>query len=219
MNELLTYLFLIGIFLSFASIPWYFKMRRKMIKLIKRVTEDLEKSFKPKDKEYVLLGYLVGYRAKYILDGGDKAYLLLTTAPRHSLLYYPFLKAFRRKDRLNVAIEFSKRFISRELHAINTSDKRSLSILAEDLGNRLVKMSKQILKTSRGTYTVYYENPVDVDLVMNLVMNAPTTIYKLSAYSKNNMVEVAAEVKEGATIGTVTLLKEFSVRVTKPSKS
>ncbi|MEM1537942.1 MAG: hypothetical protein QXQ28_04095 [Candidatus Nezhaarchaeales archaeon] len=215
MDDLLSYLFLACIFLAFASVPWYFKMRRRMIVLIKRVTEDLEKSFKPKDKTYTLLGYLVGYRAKYTLDGGDKAYLMLTTAPRHSMLYYPLIKAFKRKDRLNIAIKFSRRYISREFHVVNASDRRSLSIVAGDLGDKLAKMLKQTLKTSRGTYAVYYENPEDVELAKSMIIKAPTTLYKLSAYSKDNMVEVVAEVKEDSTIATVALLKEFSARLTK----
>ncbi|MCS7099561.1 MAG: hypothetical protein NZ925_04385, partial [Sulfolobales archaeon] len=100
--------------LAVASVVWYFRMRRKMLVLMKKVTEDLEKSFKPVDKAYVLLGYLVGYRAKYDLENGDKVYILLTTAPRHSILYYPIARALKRTDRLEVAIANYSRYVSKE---------------------------------------------------------------------------------------------------------
>ncbi|MEM2212079.1 MAG: hypothetical protein QW114_02660 [Candidatus Nezhaarchaeales archaeon] len=111
MSNPYNYLFLICVFLALASVPWYFRMRRR-IALMKKVTEDLEKTLKPKDKEYVLLGYLVDYKAKYTLNGGDKVYVVFTTAPKHSMLYYPILKAFKRKDRLTLAIEYGRRHVS-----------------------------------------------------------------------------------------------------------
>ncbi|MEM0025161.1 MAG: hypothetical protein QXV41_01130, partial [Zestosphaera sp.] len=69
---------------SAISVIWYFRGRRKMLKFIKEFTDELERELRPADKEYVLLGYLVGYRAKYKLEDGRNAYILLTTAPRHS---------------------------------------------------------------------------------------------------------------------------------------
>jgi len=101
---------------------------------------------------------------------------------------------------------------------VNASDRRARSILARDLGDRLTKALKQSIKTERGTYTVYCENPWDVELARSMVTKAPTAIYKLSAYPENNVVEVAAEAREDATLGTFALLKEFSRYVTKPHK-
>jgi len=54
--------------LAVAMVIWYFKMRKVMILLMKKVTDDLEKFFKPRDKSYILLGYLVGYKAIYDLE-------------------------------------------------------------------------------------------------------------------------------------------------------
>lgn len=43
---------------SIASVIWYFRARREMIRFLKEYTDELEKELKPVDKEYMLLGYL-----------------------------------------------------------------------------------------------------------------------------------------------------------------
>jgi len=201
--------------LAAAMVVWYFRMRRVTLQLMKGVTDDLETLFKPLDKTYVLLGYLVGYRATYTLEGGDRVFVVLITVPRHSLLYYPVVKALGRTDRLHLAIRYGKRYVARELHAVNLVDSRLHAVVLKDLGRRAEVLSKRELESSRGRYVVYYEDSSDLELVRNLVESSPVTLYKLSAYSKDNLVEVVADVSSGNAISVAEILKDFSRRVTR----
>ncbi|MCX8208671.1 MAG: hypothetical protein RMH84_02755 [Sulfolobales archaeon] len=196
--------------LAVASVVWYFRMRRKMLVLMKKVTEDLEKSFKPVDKAYVLLGYLVGYRAKYDLENGDKVYILLTTAPRHSILYYPIARALKRTDRLEVAIANYSRYVSKELHAVLASDTRTHALLLRDLGSKRDLISTRTIETTRGRYVVYYEDSGDVEFVRKLVEAASFRVFRISAFTKDNLVGLAVEVVEGAVPEVVKLLRELN---------
>ncbi|MEM2207707.1 MAG: hypothetical protein QXG17_03350 [Sulfolobales archaeon] len=204
-------------FLAVASVTWYFRMRRKTLVLTKRVTEELEKVFKPVDKTYVLLGYLVGYRAKYELENGDRVYILFTTAPRHSILYYPIAKALKRTDRIEIAIENSKRYVARDLHAVALSDSRLLNILLRDLGSKKEVISKRAIETSRGEYMVYYEDSGDIELVKRFIDSVELNIYRLSAFTRNNLVELVAEIREDSVQSLVRALRELNRYVTKSS--
>ncbi|MEM0478720.1 MAG: hypothetical protein QXS16_00195, partial [Pyrobaculum sp.] len=84
--------------ISVASVMWYFRERKKILKLMRDFVVELEEVFKPVDKTYTLLGYLVGFRAVYKLHNGDQLYVLFTTAPRYAFLYLPFVKLLGRED-------------------------------------------------------------------------------------------------------------------------
>ncbi len=206
-------------FLAVASVVWYFRMRRKTLVLTKAVTEELEKIFKPVDKTYVLLGYLVGYRAKYDLESGDRVYVLLTTAPRHSLLYYPIARALGRTDRLEIALESPRRPVIRDLHAVFAKDGRTHSLLLRDLGSKREAISRRVVETPKGEYVVYYEDSGDVELVRRLVSSAELRVYRLSAFAGNNLVVLAAEIREGKVADAVRLLRELSRSVSRSSGS
>lgn len=202
-------------FLAVSSVIWYFRMRRKTLVLTKKVTEDLERIFKPVDKTYVLLGYLVGYRARYELENGDRVYVLFTTLPRHSILYYPIAKALKRTDRLEMAIENSRRSVVRDLHAVISEDSRTHAILVRDLGSKVDLLSRRTVKTPKGEYVVYYEDSGDIELVKNLLETVELKVYRLSAFTKNNLVELAAEVREDTVPSLVKALRELNRHVTK----
>jgi len=202
-------------FLAVAMVVWYFRMRRVTLQLMKRVTDDLERFFRPLDKTYVLLGYLVGYRATYTLEGGDRVFAVLITAPRHSLLYYPVVKALGRTDRLHLAIRYGRRYVARELHAVNLADSRLHTVVLRDLGGRAKVISRREVELSRGRYVVYYEDSSDLELVGRIVESSPVTLYKLSAYPKDNLVEVVADVSSGDAVRVAEVLREFSRRVTR----
>ncbi len=197
-------------FLAVASVVWYFRMRRKTLVLMKAVTEELEKIFKPVDKTYVLLGYLVGYRAKYELESGDRVYVLFTTAPRHSILYYPIAKALKRTDRLEIALESLRRYVTRDVHAVLARDSRSHAVLLRDLESKREVISRRSIETPKGEYVVYYEDSGDLELVERLLNATELRVYRLSAFAKNNLVELATEIREGKVADAVRILRELS---------
>lgn len=183
---------------SVAAALWYFRVRKKMIKFMKDFTEELERELRPRDKEYTLLGYLVGYRAVYELDEGRRAYVLLTTAPRYSFFYYPVAKALRHEDRVTIMLELSRRSVLRDLHAVRKGEFRLMNTLEKDLGDRLKNLSKTLLNTAKGVYEVLYEEPKDVDLLNKIINTNPEPVYKLSAYKGLNAVEIVSRPELGS---------------------
>jgi hypothetical protein len=213
---LLDFLALLGLStLAAAMVVWFYWMRRKVLKLIKKVVDDLEGFFKPIDKTYTLLGYLVGFRAIYELERGDRLFIVLTTTPRHSLTYYPLLKLLGRTDRLQLALKPSSRYVLRELHVVDARDKRSLQILARDLGERINWLSRVEHETPKGVYLVYYESPEDLDFVKRVIEHSPVHIYKLSAYTRENLVEVVADISSGDATAVAKVLRDFSGKITR----
>lgn len=203
--------------LAVAMTLWFFKARREMLELTRDLVVELESALKPRDKEYTLLGYLVGFRGTYRLSSGDEAYVLLTTFPRYSLLYYPIAKALGRKDRLEVAIKHRNRRVVRELHIVNARDGWALAISSKELANK--KLEKSSLKSQRGEFFVYHESPLDMELALSLVNSSRHEIHKISAYKEAGLLEVALEAKRGAPREAARLLEELRRNLTRATEA
>lgn len=201
--------FSVLVFASSVSVIWYFRARRKMLKFIKEFTNELERELRPTDKEYVLLGYLVGYRARYKLEDGKRAYILLTTAPRYAFFYYPIARALKHEDRVTIMLELTGRIVLRELHAVKKEDTRTLNVLLRDLESQATKLSRTTVKTSKGDYEVFYEEPRDLDLISKIIDSRNKPIIKLSAYKNLNAVEVISKAELGSVnelLGSLRIL-------------
>ncbi|MEM0043279.1 MAG: hypothetical protein QXJ51_00780 [Sulfolobales archaeon] len=135
--------------------------------------------------------------------------------PRHSILYYPIAKALKRADLLEIAVENSKRRVARDLHVVALSSKRMHDILLKDLSTRKEAISKRVIKTSKGEYAVYYENPHDIDFIDRLLDRVELRIHRLSAFTRNNMVELVAEIREDSIPSLVKALKELNKYITR----
>jgi len=204
---------------SSASVIWYFRARRKILKFIKEFTEELEKELRPSDKEYVLLGYLVGYRARYKLEDGKNVYVLLTTAPKHSLFYYPIARALGHEDRVTVMLELAGRNILRDLHAVRKNESRLLNVLLRDLNERAERLNRTIVETSKGDYEVFYEEPRDLDLIRKIIDSRTKSLLKLSAYKDRNAVEIVSKAELGSVNELLGSLKMFARSVSKSVKA
>jgi hypothetical protein len=104
--ELILYIVLIG---GAASVVWFFQTRRSMLLRMRGVVAILEDVFRPVDKEYTLLGYLVGFRAVYKLRDRllSRAWLLYIMPPYHVFFYLPVIALGRRRERLEVTLKTS----------------------------------------------------------------------------------------------------------------
>ena len=119
-----------------VSVVWFFHMRRVMLMRMRGLVSLLERSFKPRDTQYVLLGYLVGFKAEYLLGNGpaSKAWILYTIPPYHVFFYLPVISLAKRKERL----EFTLRLRSPlpgEAHIYDPSDRAVLRAVAVDTAN------------------------------------------------------------------------------------
>jgi len=207
-------LILVVVILAVASVVWYFRMRRRMIRFLRDFTVELEEVFKPRDKEYMLLGYLVGYKATYKLRDGSRAYILLTTTPRHSLFYYPIAAILGREDRVEIALQPSRGRVLREAHAVRRGEYRLKLVLRKDLGEELAKLNTSTVNTQNGVYELYYENPEDVNLILEIINDRSIPVYKLSAYKKQNLVEIVSRAELGKVKYLYEKLRYYMERVT-----
>lgn len=179
--------------MSVASVIWFFRVRRKLILFMRDVTLTLEKHFNPSSKDYQLLGYLVGYKARYVLPGKHRVYVLFTTTPRHSLFYYPIIKIAGRKDRLEIAIKPFDRNVVGELYLVKKGSRIDNVIIARMAGDKLNSLfSKEV--RGRYDYRVYYTDEELYDKVTRLLANTDLPITFIAVHPGENMVSAAYEV-------------------------
>ncbi|MCS7099090.1 MAG: hypothetical protein NZ925_01920, partial [Sulfolobales archaeon] len=100
--------------------------------------------------------------------------------------------------------------VSKELHAVLASDTRTHALLLRDLGSKRDLISTRTIETTRGRYVVYYEDSGDVEFVRKLVEAASFRVFRISAFTKDNLVGLAVEVVEGAVPEVVKLLRELN---------
>lgn len=213
------YLYLIAISISaVAVVTWFFRKRRELIVFLKEVTETLEKHFKPVDKTYVWLGYLVGYKAKYDLPGNSRAYILLTTVPRHSILYLPIAKLLRRRDRLEVAIEPYDRYVTTELHIYRKKSWTAESVVKKSIAGRTHQFGIREFQAGTHSYVAYYKDEKVVDVVKNLVEKSNLPILHITATPQENMVTASCEITLKNLKSFLELHRELVKTLTKPKK-
>ncbi len=109
--------------LAAPSVIWFFRVRRLMIQRQRMVVEALESVFKPRDKNYTLLGYLVGFKADYLLEGDmSRAWILYTTPPHHVFFYLPVILAARERERLSITLK-PRGHVAYTAHALLDGDR------------------------------------------------------------------------------------------------
>lgn len=98
---------LIVLIASLPSVAWFFWMRRVMLRRQAAIVRSLEERLSPKDKQYWLIGYLVGFAARYTLHDtrAPRVWITYTTPPYHVFFYLPIIILGRKKERLEIAVE------------------------------------------------------------------------------------------------------------------
>lgn len=217
MKLIVDYLMLVFMsFLAVSMVLWYFRKRKELIKFIKSIINELEDVFRPTDKVYEVLGYLVGFKAKYKLGKTTKAlnaYASLTTVPRHSLLYYPIAKLLSRKDVLTVAMEF-RDGITEDIHLVRYGSKRLEARLRNDVQD-VEGMRSRRVELLGTPYVVYYYDEGDVDLIMSELEGLNLNLIQLSVFKSKNLIYVAVEAKEGIVRPVYKLINNIYSRLSR----
>lgn len=205
---LLYWVVLVIALLGVAATLWFFRLRRKMIAFIRDVTITLEKHYNPSSKEYRLLGYLVGYKARYILPGKHRVYILLTTTPRHSLLYYPVIILAGRRDRLEVGFNPHDRVVVGEVYLVKKNSRIDNAVLRQSVGSRLDELASREL---RGVYEyiVYYKDEKLYDKIAEAVSRIDLPVTMIATYPRENLISVVYEV----SLDTLEEFLEFTDRI------
>ena len=121
---------------SMPSVAWFFKIRRKMLAYTVALIRSIEETLKPRDQRYWVHGYLVGFAAKYWVRRGpvDKVYVNFTIPPYHVFFYLPVIALFRKRERLDIAVEYSKPLgVRGEAHLYDPSRRSVRSIVERDV--------------------------------------------------------------------------------------
>jgi len=202
--------------LATAMVYWYFYWRKRMLKFMRDITVSLEGALKPRDKTYTLLGYLVGFRAVYELDGKSgfrRAYVLLLLLPRHSLLYYPIAKLITsRVDRLDIALE-SAFYILRDIHAVAEGWSKLLAREGLDLS----KLYSEELECSDGSrFRLFYRDSKDRALLADILCGGGLRVLRFSSYPAKNLVYISIEADPGQVGRAVEILAKAAKRLSKP---
>ncbi|MEM0370881.1 MAG: hypothetical protein QXE80_09325 [Pyrobaculum sp.] len=176
--------------ISVASVMWYFRERKKILKLMRDFVVELEEVFKPVDKTYTLLGYLVGFRAVYKLHNGDQLYVLFTTAPRYAFLYLPFVKLLGREDLATYFYKTEKPKRLRTYIAVREKSRRISTIVESDIKRLGLTLQQTTVETPAGRYVVYYELGGSPYLINEVVNKFNVDIRKLAVYGSLNAVEI-----------------------------
>ena len=126
--------FWIIVILSSLAVLWFFQMRRLLIRRMRLVIGLLERILKPRDQNYTLLGYLVGFRAEYRLrsEKVPRAWALYMIPPHHVLLYVPVILAAGKKERLELTFRLS-RPPRGEVHIYDPGDRATKRSVRTDL--------------------------------------------------------------------------------------
>ncbi|MBW2263298.1 MAG: hypothetical protein JRG91_15125, partial [Deltaproteobacteria bacterium] len=102
----------------------FFHGRRRNRTIALRVSQELESALRPGDATYTWIGGLIGFHARYAVDGLEKARATCTLLPRHAPLYMPVALLLGRSDRVHVTLFLGRRFEG-EAHVVAPSLLRS----------------------------------------------------------------------------------------------
>jgi hypothetical protein len=179
---------------SMPSVAWFFKVRRKMIEATVRVIRSLEDAVRPRDQRYWLHGYLVGFAAKYWVRRGavDKVYVNFTMPPYHAFFYLPVILLFRKRERLEVAVEYSRPLgVRGEAHVFDER-KRSVRVLVErDIASTRSKGFEKGYVVVAGKRMAYYSRPGGaLELAVRLAesLSALGEVYRVSVIPSRRMI-------------------------------
>jgi hypothetical protein len=111
----------------------FFVGQRRNRRIALRTARELEEALGPLEKTYTWIGGLIGFHARYGVDGFRDARATCTLLPRHALLYLPFALMLGRGDRAHVTLYLEGRFEA-EAHVVSRAHLRSPLVHIEGRG-------------------------------------------------------------------------------------
>lgn len=151
--------FSVVVILSSLTVLWFFQVRRLLIRRMRLVIGLLEKVLKPRDQQYTLLGYLVGFRAIYKLSSPKvpRAWALYMLPPHHVLLYVPVILLGGRKERLELTFKLS-RPPGGEAHIYDPRDRATKRSIKIDLSKYRGKLYERDIEVNGRIYKALYSS-------------------------------------------------------------
>ena len=162
LQSLLTNAVLAIVILSLPSVAWFFWMRRVLIRRQAHMIRKLEEKLRPRDKQYWVIGYLVGFAARY--KTGDPrtpvVWVTYTTPPYHVFFYLPVIILGRKKERLEIAVEPSTPRLLPGTAYVYKPLIGTIALRTRKVKARLGGKAKQgSLSLNGSSYKTLYDNP------------------------------------------------------------
>jgi len=205
-GSILTWTFWLVVIASFPAVLWFYKLRRTMIKRQIVIINTLEKTFKPKDKKYIVHGYLVGFTGKYWINRGNviKAWAYYVTPPYHVFFYLPVVHVFKKKERMDITLELKSMKYHGEAHVAVPGDGYVSRTLGIDLARKKPAPSESTIIIDSKSMKAYYTNNEALDAVVQAYkeLSSLQDIRRLSIDSSKKGVHISI-------VPRVETLREF----------
>ena len=184
-----TILFYILIFISIVLSIGYFVGRKKNRKIAFNAMEALKELIKPEDQTITNIGGVVGYHVEMEFKPSRNIKKLagtITLLPRHSLLYLPISKIYRKFDRFYMKIELKK---LQEMSEIHFLAEPFLDKYRQNLKDNS-KLKHKYEQFNGRKFCYVYKDESDLNLISGLVRSTADKEY-IKEISINPNGEVA----------------------------
>ncbi len=169
--QLIFILFMGLVLIAAVSMMQFYRGRKKNLRILEESIKILEDVFKPRDKNYTVIGIYIGYSASFKIDNpiikNVEAVILLF--PRQSLLYAPIAKITSRFDRAYIIVNYNKaKKFPGEAHVIARGFYR-LGI--KHTIRNIEKMRIERIKIGSKDYYLVYNNRGLAEKLLNYLKN------------------------------------------------
>ena len=178
----------IFILISLILTAGYFLGRKKNRAIAASAINSLLKVMNPEKQEITNIGGLVGYHVRMRFDGGkaEEARGTITMLPRHSLLYLPVSRIFRRFDRFFITIKLKSLPVEKKARLF---EKRFCNKHRKDAGNNM-----QVKTLSRGgrEFLIFHETGRELSFLQDLLSAAenPDKLKEVSIFPEKGVIEI-----------------------------
>ena len=189
--------FYINIFMLISLIltAGYFFGRKKNRAIAASSINTLSRILKPESQEIINIGGLVGYHLKMRFKEGNvqRASGTITLLPRHSLLYLPISRFFRRFDRFFITIKMSRLPAGGKVHLF---EKRFYHRYRKDEGKG---MEVKNLSRERYEFLLFYQNSRGLSFLQDLLsrIENPDKLKEVSIHPGKGVIEIMVIPSDG----------------------
>ena len=184
------FIFYIFVFISIILVAGYFLGKKRNKQISTTALKTLEEIIKPGDQIITNIGGVVGYHVEMKFE--EEQYFedlrgTITLMPRHSLLYLPISKIFRKFDRFYLEIELKSSPVEREIHFL---ENKFLDQYRKGVKNNNRLITEEIQYQNK-TFLYLYEKRSDLEKIKTLVRTIQGVKYiKEISLNPNGLLEI-----------------------------
>ncbi|MEB3861239.1 MAG: hypothetical protein GSR84_03355 [Desulfurococcales archaeon] len=191
---------------SLPSVAWFFRMRRIMLNRQILIIRSLESIFKPRDKRYWVLGYLVGFAARYWIYQGPlaKVNITYTVPPYHAFFYIPVIVLGRKKEKLEIELESRYKLRDIGVAHVYSTVMRSVRVPVErDVRERLKNARVDRVRVAGRKYKAAYTSREALERAIRLAedLSGIGYVHRVTVDTRSRRVAASITLKSIDYIG------------------